>query len=319
MNNKSKKDQQNQSNGKEKLNRELESKKIDKLCNDDQFWKVTDEVQPTPVEAFEKLILKYTELPNPQNEVSNAKVALLEYWDVTLLYGSYNQDPSKVYALKLESKIGENSRIYVMCKKLKDKKTANSLLGEMDSKGYVTDSSILELVNISNSLKKSNNYTRVDNLELFINGEAGLEQQKAHDYLKYYRTIFDHINENLSVFPNRFSSRCTTEMSKNLEAVNIPNHFNDKSHGVKLNTSSDLEKYGDKTYAVLPSVLARQWKVDNTQTRKTIMEGLIKMGVVYGSDGRKDRDITVIPGETKKCYIFILNKSIYEGGTDNEK
>lgn len=165
------------------------------------------------------------EMNRPLNEIENANAETpkkfeSKAWNISLLYGTYDDNPRSTYAVKATSKLGKKEAAVYLYADFTKKKSAE-IQEDMNDFGYLAEGEFEKMKAYAEYLKISDKIESVDNLDVLT---AGFDKNIA----VYEEMTRDFVLEN---------SESITKKSAN-------DYQDNKHSGAWLDEPMQINKYG---------------------------------------------------------------------------
>lgn len=227
------------------------------------------------------------EMNRPLNEIEAYDAETLKEfesksYDLSLLYGPYEDNPRSTYAVKATSKLGKHeSAVYLYVDFTKKK--CNEIQEEMDDFGYMVKGEFEKMKAYAEYLKIHDKFEAVDNLDVLV---AGYDTKIA----AYEEAIRDFVLEN----------------SESITKKSAHDYQDDKHNGAWLDEPTQINKYGETVFALVNSKLREILDVTDTTKLGKIKSQMVRDGFLIN---KEPKDITLSTGNEKKCSLFRISPS----------
>lgn len=199
------------------------------------------------------------------------------FWSVSLLYGTYDDNPRCTYAIKVTSKLGNQEYAVYLYSEFTHKKSKD-IKEDMNDFGFLPEGEFENMKTYAEYLKIYNLYTPVANLNVLVGGY----NKKVKEYKEM---ILDYVLEN----------------SESIAKKSEGNYEDKKFSGAWLDEEIQINKYGEVVFALVNFKLKEILNITDTTKLGQIKAQLFLDGFLIN---KEPKDITLSKGNEKKCSLF---------------
>lgn len=212
------------------------------------------------------------------------------YWDLELKYGKVAGKSRSTYAVRVTSTLGKcETGIYTY----RDFMHESWVREEMDDFGYCPTDVFEQLQRYAEYLKMNNQQADEENMDAFLAGNSNLIEDVKNRVLDYV------INNSESI---AYKTKRDYDMHKNI--------------GAWLDAELQRKQYNGVVLALVNSKLKDIWNLTSTTEIGNIKAQLVAEGFLINKDVK---DITLSPGNEKKCSLFRISPEDVEAAVAAEE